>query len=150
MFLNDSDVKKGHFLKKISNLQQRFEKLNRKSSENQDDQRKFRQLEKKIEHTLMMLNAHYTRNVQFFHVHSAIILQKNNQGLTPARIQKFHQFIADESLDLDRCGVCLEDLEIGRRMMRLNCDGQHIFCQGCVENWFTNHKTCPNCRHIFV
>ena len=65
-------------------------------------------------------------------------------------IQQFHQFEADESLVGDQCGVCLDDIEVGRRMMRLNCNGQHVFCQDCVEGWFADHNTCPNCRHIFT
>ena len=43
----------------------------------------------------------------------------------------------------------MEDIEIGRKMMRLNCDGQHTFCQVCIERWFADHNTCPNCRHVF-
>ena len=72
------------------------------------------------------------------------------QGLTTARIHEFQQFPADESLVGNRCGVCLDDIEAGRRMMRLDCDGQHVLCQDCVEGWFADHNTCPNCRHIFT
>ena len=72
------------------------------------------------------------------------------RGLTPARIEKFQQFQADESLVGDCCGVCLDDIEIGRRMVRLDCNGRHIFCKDCVEGWFVNQNTCPNCRHIFT
>ena len=67
----------------------------------------------------------------------------------PATIKRFHQFEADETLVGDRCGVCLDDIEVGRRMMRLNCNGLHVFCQTCVEGWFADHNTCPNCRHVF-
>ena len=76
--------------------------------------------------------------------------QQLHKGLTPTKIQQFHQFLADETLVGDQCGVCLGDIEVGRRMMRLDCDGQHVFCQVCVEGWFADHNTCPNCRHIFV
>ena len=44
------------------------------------------------------------------------------KGLSPERIHQFHQFLADESLAGDRCGVCLEDLVVGRRMVRFNCN----------------------------
>ena len=71
------------------------------------------------------------------------------QGLSSARIQQFHQFTADQSLVGDRCGVCLDDIEVGKRMMRLDCNGQHVFCQGCVEGWFCDRNTCPSCRHVF-
>ena len=77
-------------------------------------------------------------------------LQDNKRsmfGLRPERIQKFQHFVADESLVGDQCGVCLDYIEIGRRMMRLDCN--HVFCPDCVGGWFVNHNTCPNCRHVF-
>ena len=72
------------------------------------------------------------------------------KGLTPERIRKFQRFQADQSLAGDRCGVCLDDIEVGRRMTRLDCDGHHVFCQGCVEGWFADKNTCPKCRHTFA
>ena len=74
---------------------------------------------------------------------------ERGQGLTSERIQQFSQFIADESLTGTQCGVCLEFIEVGRRIMRLDCDGQHVFCQDCVDKWFVDHNTCPKCRQIF-
>ena len=71
------------------------------------------------------------------------------QGLTTQKIQQFEQFTADESFVGEQCVICMEDIEIGRNMMRLDCDGQHTFCQVCIEGWFDNHKTCPICRHAF-
>ena len=71
------------------------------------------------------------------------------KGLLPERIQQFEQFQADESFVGDQCAICMEDFEIGRNMMRLDCDGQHTFCQVCIEGWFAEHNTCPICRHIF-
>ena len=71
------------------------------------------------------------------------------QGLTPQKIQQFEQFTADESFVGDQCVICMGEIEIGRNMMRLDCDGQHTFCQVCIERWFDEHKTCPTCRHEF-
>ena len=71
------------------------------------------------------------------------------RGLSLARIQKFAHFTADESHVGDQCAICMENFEIGRNMMRLNCDGKHAFCQVCIERWFADHKTCPLCRHNF-
>ena len=71
------------------------------------------------------------------------------QGLTRQRIQQFEQFTADESHVDDQCVICMGDIEAGRNMMRLNCDGQHTFCQVCIEGWFADHNTCPLCRHKF-
>ena len=64
-------------------------------------------------------------------------------------IQQFERFTADESFVGDQCVICMEEIELGRNMMRLNCDGQHTFCQVCIERWFEGHKTCPTCRHAF-
>ena len=71
------------------------------------------------------------------------------EGLTIQRIQQFEQFTADESFVDDQCVICMGEIEIGRNMMRLDCDGQHTFCQVCVEGWFADHNTCPICRHKF-
>ena len=76
-------------------------------------------------------------------------INNEEQGLTAERIQQFHHFAADELLVGEQCSICMEDIEIGRKMMRLNCDGQHTFCQVCIERWFADHNTCPNCRHVF-
>ena len=74
---------------------------------------------------------------------------EEQQGLTAQRIQQFEQFQADESFVDDQCVICMGDIEIGRNMMRLDCDGQHTFCQVCIEGWFATKKTCPICRHVF-
>ena len=38
--------------------------------------------------------------------------------LSPRRIEQFEQFQADESFVDDQCVICMEDVEIGRNMMR--------------------------------
>ena len=71
------------------------------------------------------------------------------RGLTPRSVRRFHLFTADETHSEDQCGICLEDVDVGRRMRRLTCDGLHCFCKECIEEWFANHNTCPLCRHVF-
>ena len=78
--------------------------------------------------------------------------EKKNQlhkGLTPETIQLFDHFKADKSKVCDQCSICMENFEVGRRLMRLDCDGRHVFCQVCIEGWFADHNTCPICRHLF-
>ena len=70
-------------------------------------------------------------------------------GLSPTRIREFQIFTADESNVNDQCSICMEEINVGRRMKRLTCDGQHYFCQECIEGWFAEHNTCPLCRHTF-
>ena len=72
-----------------------------------------------------------------------------SQGLNTETIQAFKIFTTDESHVGDQCSICMEDVDVGRRMRRLTCDGQHYFCQECIEGWFAKHNTCPLCRHKF-
>ena len=72
-----------------------------------------------------------------------------SKGLNPETIQAFNIFTADESHVGDQCSICMEDIDVGRMMRRLTCDGQHYFCQQCIEGWFAEHNTCPLCRHKF-
>ena len=74
---------------------------------------------------------------------------EERQGLAPQKIQRFNQFTADMSIVSDQCAICMGDIETGRNMMRLDCDGEHTFCQVCIEGWFAEHNTCPICRHTF-
>ena len=71
------------------------------------------------------------------------------QGLTAQRIQQFEQFQADKSFLGDQCVICMGNIKVDRNMMRLDCDGQHTFCQVCIEGWFATKNTCPICRHKF-
>ena len=75
--------------------------------------------------------------------------EDEEQGLNPERIEKFDQFTADERFVDDQCMICFADIEIGRNMMRLDCNSQHTFCQVCIEGWFDDNKTCPICGHRF-
>ena len=72
-----------------------------------------------------------------------------SQGLSKETIRTFNLFTADESHVGDQCTICMEEIDVGRRMRRLTCDGQHYFCQQCIEGWFADHNTCPLCRHKF-
>ena len=77
------------------------------------------------------------------------IYENQQNGLTPTSIRSFHVFLADETHVGNQCCICMEDICVGRRMRRLTCDGQHYFCQECIEGWFAEHNTCPLCRHLF-
>ena len=119
----------------------------------QTDLSNLKNQEKKLQKTNKQLQeAESFLQEQHLFLQQQIIVakQKLHKGLSSSRIQQFHTFPAGESLVGNQCGVCLEDIDLRRRMMRLDCNGQHIFCQGCVEGWFADHNTCPNCRHIFT
>ena len=72
-----------------------------------------------------------------------------NQGLTRDRIEKFENIEADNSFVGESCRICLDEIEVGREMKRLDCDGQHSFCHECIENWLVDHASSPLCRHNF-
>ena len=72
-----------------------------------------------------------------------------SSGLKSKRIKKFQHFDADESMVGKHCIVCMNDLEIGTKMVRLDCHVDHYLCKVCADRWFEDHKTCPNCRHAF-
>ena len=72
-----------------------------------------------------------------------------NIGLTAERIGRFEHFNADESLVGEDCIVCLDELQIGTEMVRLDCHVNHYLCKKCTDAWFKDHKKCPLCNHVF-
>ena len=72
-----------------------------------------------------------------------------NIGLTAERIGRFEHFNADESLVGEDCIVCLDELQIGVQMVRLDCHVNHYLCKKCTDAWFKDHKKCPLCNHVF-
>ena len=70
-------------------------------------------------------------------------------GLRTKRIERFQQFRAGESMVGERCVVCLDDLVVGKQMVRLDCHVDHYLCEACALGWFKEHNTCPHCRHEF-
>ena len=71
------------------------------------------------------------------------------RGLTSERVGMFQHFDADESLVGEQCIICMNDFEIGTKMVRLDCHVDHYLCKVCADRWFEDHNTCPNCRHAF-
>ena len=95
--------------------------------------------------TLQILNEELKKALdktqkQFDHFEQLLALKKEQlrKGL----------FTADSSIG-GKCVICQEDIEKGRKVRRLDCDGRHIFCQVCIEGWLRNNNTCPICMHKF-
>ena len=129
-----------------------FAQINKNLEENATCMKQNLKKIKKVNKISVELNEKYHqiyRNAM--HVNSNLIRQlcDLDQGLRSQTIEKFPHFTADQSHVGDQCAICMEDFEIGRNMMRLDCDGKHAFCQVCIEGWFADHKTCPLCRHDF-
>ena len=120
------------------------------------DKREFKLLIEELQQFQVKLNENFgnfrvyiDRNYHEISNTVYVLNIEEKQGLTAQRIQKFEKFPADESFLDDQCVICKEDIKIGRNLMRLDCDGQHTFCQVCIEKWFATKKSCPVCRHLF-
>ncbi|GAX74856.1 hypothetical protein CEUSTIGMA_g2302.t1 [Chlamydomonas eustigma] len=50
----------------------------------------------------------------------------------------------DDSSAAPQCSICICDYEEGEVLRRLPC--LHVFHQTCIDQWMTQHRTCPNCR----
>ena len=74
-----------------------------------------------------------------------------NMCLSTERFNEFERFTADlMNVGVLQCSICLAFVDVGTKMVRLNCDGRHSFCVECVEKWLDDNITCPNCRHRFT
>ena len=72
------------------------------------------------------------------------------ESLTKDRIEKFEHFKADDIHISGKCPICMENIEIGMELVRLDCDGRHTICKDCVYKWFECSNSCPICRTVFV
>ncbi len=50
----------------------------------------------------------------------------------------------EDGSEAPQCSVCIMDFEEGEDLRRLPC--LHVFHQACIDQWMTQHRTCPNCR----
>ena len=142
--------------KDIKDHRDRLEVALLDSSESEENKQEFRLLIEELEQIQVEFNVNFVNFRDYVDRRYNEIFRRllgtndeEQQGLTAQRIQQFEQFQADESFVDDQCVICMGDIEIGRNMMRLDCDGQHTFCQVCIEGWFAIKKTCPICRHVF-
>jgi len=44
----------------------------------------------------------------------------------------------------NECPICLESWDVGMERMALPC--AHIFCQKCITDWLSLHRSCPICQ----
>ena len=54
----------------------------------------------------------------------AVKINELIKGLSSERILQFLQFEADDSHVGDQCQVCLEEVEVGRLIKQLDCEGR--------------------------
>ena len=70
-----------------------------------------------------------------------------NDGLPSEKIREFPTFEADDYHVYAGCTICINGVHTGKRMMRLGC--MHVYCEGCIREWFEKNSTCPQCRTRF-
>uniref|UniRef100_A0A914CDS4 RING-type domain-containing protein n=1 Tax=Acrobeloides nanus TaxID=290746 RepID=A0A914CDS4_9BILA len=50
----------------------------------------------------------------------------------------------------DSCRICMANFdEEPRNLIRVPCNGYHIFHEDCIKSWLRNSGTCPICRSRF-
>jgi Ring finger domain len=65
---------------------------------------------------------------------------------TDDQIYETTSLIVSPMLQEDNCAICQDPIE-EQQMMRIINHCTHSFHQMCIDTWFTNHVTCPTCRH---
>ena len=55
--------------------------------------------------------------------------------------------LSDELL-LDECPICLDNYQVNRDIMNLDCN--HIFHHDCINLWLKDNNTCPQCRENII
>ena len=146
--INNKEIEEKLKIIKLSQIKAKKEKSNNIRNGVDELVQDIEQLEIENEE-IKKLQRELQQKVEEFQQQIADKKQQLHQGLTPARIQKFSLYLPDESSVGDQCGICLKNIEINTKMMRLDCKGQHSFCQYCTEKWFADNNTCPICRHKF-
>jgi len=46
------------------------------------------------------------------------------------------------------CSICLDDVETGQYIKKLECS--HVFHFNCIDEWLKIKKTCPNCNYSII
>ena len=100
-----------------------------------------------VEKDLQQKERYLQQQYQLLQQQVLVARKRLHKGLTDERILKFRKFEADDSKAGEKCAVCMDEFEVGRKLMQLDC--KHEFCQDCVEGWLADHNTCPVCRKVF-
>jgi hypothetical protein len=61
---------------------------------------------------------------------------------------KGRKFKLSVELLLDECPICLDNYQINRVVMNLDCN--HVFHHDCIKLWLQGNNTCPQCRENII
>lgn len=59
-------------------------------------------------------------------------------------IEKSKIYIFGKNKETKQCCICCDDFRNNNIVRELDC--KHMFHINCVDTWFTEKKTCPECR----
>lgn len=65
------------------------------------------------------------------------------------RLKAYRELAKDMAISNESiCGICIEDFKPEDDVIRLPCNGEHVFHFLCINEWFEKSKknTCPLCR----
>ena len=54
------------------------------------------------------------------------------------------QYVSPEAVEEETCGICLLEFEPGDRLIQTPCE--HVFHDGCLQEWLMVKLQCPTCR----
>ncbi|XP_047165837.1 E3 ubiquitin-protein ligase RNF6-like [Vigna umbellata] len=74
---------------------------------------------------------------------SVLIFDSVQNNYNP--LKNLERFIIEEKTE-DSCSICLEELAIGSRAVRIPHPCSHIFHHHCIKKWLDINLTCPLCR----
>lgn len=80
---------------------------------------------------------HYLKSINF--KVPAIMLKK--------LINRFNKIAEDLGTENFECSICYDELSLkDENAVTLPCG--HLFCKGCIKEWFKENSTCPICRKV--
>lgn len=79
-------------------------------------------------------------------ISQALIRHRNLE--TQHSFQNLERFIIEGGPEYESkmCSICLGDLSIGIKAIRLPTPCSHVFHQDCIIQWLNKSNTCPLCR----
>lgn len=71
---------------------------------------------------------------------------ENRRGASKQEIDSLPTEVVSAAAPTDdtRCSICLEDIEPGVVLRKLNC--KHSFHKGCIDRWLQHKACCPICQ----
>lgn len=74
---------------------------------------------------------------------------KQPKGFSPEEISKSFEVATYGEMFEKRqqsCSICMEDYKDDDKIKKMRCLGTHWFHVGCIDQWLSENKTCPNCN----